>query len=66
MGFVHNQVIKGVVPELIQMPRHALHTAADYMGVRLLHVFHIPPHCDTGPQFTESFRSLVHQFLRMS
>ena len=35
------------------------------MGVGLLHIFHIPPHRDARPQFTESFCCLVDQLLGM-
>ena len=63
MGLVYDKVIKRVILESLQMQRHALHTAADHMGLRLLHALHEAPRRRLRPQRPEGLRRLVYQLL---
>ena len=63
VGLVHDKVGKGILPEVLQMERHTLDTAAHHMGIRLLDGFHVPSHGDLRPEIPEGVSSLVDQLL---
>lgn len=55
---VHDEVVKGVLPEAVQMQCHALYAATDNMGIRLLYALHVTPHDDAGPELLKGLRGL--------
>ena len=65
VGFIHDEVIKGIVFKSIQVQRHTLHVAADHVGVRLFYALHITPNGYTGPKLAKCLRCLIYQFLGM-
>ena len=65
VGFIHDEVIKGIVFESVQVQRHTLDTAADNVGVRLLYALHIAANGYTGPELAKCLRCLIYQLLGM-
>ena len=51
--------IEGIVLELLQMQGHALHAAADHVGVRLLDALRIPAQRYLRPKITECMDCLI-------
>lgn len=55
------QLVESVLPELIQIQRHALDAAAHHMGVRFFEIVCELADRHFRPQIAEGVVSLVHQ-----
>ena len=62
---VDDQIVKSVLPELIQIESHALDAAAHHMGVRLFEIVRELTDSHLRPQVVEGIVGLVDQLHRM-
>ena len=63
VGLVHDEIVKIVILEVLQMEGNTLHTAADHMGTGLLDHIAIAAHGGVDPQLPEPLGSLIYQLL---